>query len=155
MAASTRTPRRMQRPAVLLKDAAPGAGETLDRSRVVRRALSNVQFGEGFVTLYRHPPVFGLGPVLGAAAPRAQPAHQAGGRAPALSGTTPCDEAEELFMDEASSTQGSAFIQYNMRGGSRLDVHRSGAARIRTAQTTRRTRERGDVPVVPGRQPRA
>ena len=42
--------------AALLNNA-PGAEAWLARSRVVRHALSNVQFGEGFVTLYRHPTV--------------------------------------------------------------------------------------------------
>ena len=45
--------------AVLLNNA-PGAEAWLERSRVVRHAVSNVQFGEGFVTLYRHPTVFGF-----------------------------------------------------------------------------------------------
>ena len=44
--------------AALLK--APGAEAWLEQSRVVRHAVSNVQFGEGFVTLYRHPTVFGF-----------------------------------------------------------------------------------------------
>ena len=86
------------------------------------------------------------GPVLGAAAPRApKRAHQAGGRAARrLSGTTPCDEAEELFMDRASATQGSTSSNTTMawRFTTRRP-HRSGAART-TAQTTRRTpRTRG------------
>ena len=44
--------------AALLK--AAGRRAWLARSRVVRHAVSNVQFGEGFVTLYRHPTVFGF-----------------------------------------------------------------------------------------------
>mmetsp|Transcript_7919 Transcript_7919/g.22207 ORF Transcript_7919/g.22207 Transcript_7919/m.22207 type:complete len:887 (+) Transcript_7919:55-2715(+) len=90
--------------AALLKDAAPGAGAWLDKSRVIRHALSNVQFGEGFVTLYRHPTVFGF------VDPSSAPQHlalrnaltkRAGASRRRLSGTTPCDEAEELFMDRA------------------------------------------------------
>ena len=92
--------------AVLLKDAAPGAGAWLDRSRVVRHALSNVQFGEGFVTLYRHPTVFGF------VDPSSAPQHLALRNALTknthslrrrLSGITACDQAEEDFMDRAVS----------------------------------------------------
>ena len=92
--------------AVLLKDAAPGAGAWLDRSRVVRHALSNVQFGEGFVTLYRHPTVFGF------VDPSSAPQHLALRNALTknthslrrrLSGLTACDQAEEDFMDRAVS----------------------------------------------------
>ena len=115
--------------AVLLKDAAPGAGAWLDRSRVVRHALSNVQFGEGFVTLYRHPTVFGF------VDPSSAPQHlalrnaltkRAGASRRRLSGTTPCDEAEELFMDRAVGDSGfdvHSIGPQRWRGGSRLDVH--------------------------------
>ena len=112
--------------AVLLKDAAPGAEAWLDRSRVVRHALSNVQFGEGFVTLYRHPTVFGF------VDPSSAPQHLAlrnalTKRARAsrrrLSGTTPCDEAEELFMDRPGDSGFDAHSIQRWRGGSRLDVH--------------------------------
>jgi len=85
-------------------DAAPGAGAWLARSRVVRHALSNVQFGEGFVTLYRHPTVFGF------VDPSSAPQHlalrnaltkRAGASRRRLSEKTPCDEAVELFLDRA------------------------------------------------------
>ena len=92
--------------AALLKDAAPGAGAWLEQSRVVRHALSNVQFGEGFVTLYRHPTVFGF------VDPSSAPQHLALRNALTknthslrrrLSGLTACDQAEEDFMDRAVS----------------------------------------------------
>ena len=116
--------------AALLKDAAPGAGAWLEQSRVVRHALSNVQFGEGFVTLYRHPTVFGF------VDPSSVPQHLALRNALTkrarrasrrrLSEKTPCDEAEISSWTEPSATQGSMFIQFGpqqWRGGSRLDVH--------------------------------
>mmetsp|Transcript_7924 Transcript_7924/g.22241 ORF Transcript_7924/g.22241 Transcript_7924/m.22241 type:complete len:1014 (+) Transcript_7924:55-3096(+) len=90
--------------AALLKDAAPGAGAWLDKSRVIRHALSNVQFGEGFVTLYRHPTVFGF------VDPSSAPQHLALRNALTknthslrrrLSGLTACDQAEEDFIDRA------------------------------------------------------
>ncbi len=92
--------------AALLKDDAPGAGAWLERSHVVRHALSNVQFGEGFVTLYRHPTVFGF------VDPSSAPQHLALRNALTknthslrrrLSGLTACDQAEEDFMDRAVS----------------------------------------------------
>mmetsp|Transcript_6965 Transcript_6965/g.21820 ORF Transcript_6965/g.21820 Transcript_6965/m.21820 type:complete len:909 (+) Transcript_6965:159-2885(+) len=98
--------------AALLK--APGADAWLARSRVVRHALSNVQFGEGFVTLYRHPTVFGF------VDPSSAPQHLALRNALAkntratrrrldetrsssgyLDDVTHCDEAIELFLDRA------------------------------------------------------
>mmetsp|Transcript_10575 Transcript_10575/g.28788 ORF Transcript_10575/g.28788 Transcript_10575/m.28788 type:complete len:770 (+) Transcript_10575:172-2481(+) len=88
--------------AALLK--APGADAWLARSRVVRHALSNVQFGEGFVTLYRHPTVFGF------VDPSSAPQHLALRNALTknthslrrrLSGLTACDQAEEDFIDRA------------------------------------------------------
>jgi hypothetical protein len=115
--------------AALLKDDAPGAGAWLERSHVVRHALSNVQFGEGFVTLYRHPTVFGF------VDPSSAPQHlalrnaltkRAGASRRRLSGTTPCDEAEELFMDRAVGDSGfdvHSIGPQRWRGGSRLDVH--------------------------------
>ena len=91
--------------AALLNNA-PGAEAWLARSRVVRHALSNVQFGEGFVTLYRHPTVFGF------VDPSSAPQHLALRNALTknthslrrrLSGLTACDQAEEDFMDRAVS----------------------------------------------------
>jgi hypothetical protein len=102
--------------AALLK--APGADAWLERSRVVRHAISNVQFGEGFVTLYRHPTVFGfvdpssvpqhaaLRRALGAARTSRQPAalRRALDERRSLSWyfdeeVTHCDYAVELFLD--------------------------------------------------------
>ena len=102
--------------AALLK--APGAKAWLARSRVVRHAVSNVQFGEGFVTLYRHPTVFGfvdassapqhaaLRRALGAARTSRQPAalRRALDERRSLSWyfdeeVTHCDYAVELFLD--------------------------------------------------------
>ena len=89
--------------AALLSNA-PGAEAWLARSRVVRHALSNVQFGEGFVTLYRHPAVFGF------VDPSSSPQHLALRNALAkrtratrrrLDDMTACDLAEETFMDNA------------------------------------------------------
>ena len=101
--------------AALLNDAAPGAGAWLKRSRVVRHAVSNVQFGEGFVTLYRHPTVFGfvdassapqhaaLRRALGAARTSRQPAAlRRALRSPNWyfdDEVTHCDYAVELFLD--------------------------------------------------------
>mmetsp|Transcript_7923 Transcript_7923/g.22232 ORF Transcript_7923/g.22232 Transcript_7923/m.22232 type:complete len:992 (+) Transcript_7923:55-3030(+) len=87
--------------AALLNNA-PGAEAWLARSRVVRHAVSNVQFGEGFVTLYRHPTVFGF------VDPSSSPQHLALRNALAkrtratrrrLDDMTACDLAEETFMD--------------------------------------------------------
>ena len=99
--------------AALLK--APGADAWLERSRVVRHAISNVQFGEGFVTLYRHPTVFGfvdpssapqhaaLRRALGAARTSRQPAAlRRALRSPNWyfdDEVTHCDYAVELFLD--------------------------------------------------------
>ena len=137
--------------AALLKDAAPGAGAWLQRSRVVRHALSNVQFGEGFVTLYRHPTVFGF------VDPSSAPQHlalrnaitkRAGASRRRLSETTPCDEAVELFMDRVA-TQGSMFIQFGpqqWRGGSRLDVHTDVGRGFGLRRRQGEARECGEVP---------
>lgn len=108
--------------AALLNNA-PGAEAWLERSRVVRHAVSNVQFGEGFVTLYRHPTVFGfvdpssapqhaaLRRALGAARTSRSPARRPAALRRALDATrsasgyldavTPCDEAVEVFLDRA------------------------------------------------------
>ena len=99
--------------AALLK--APGAKAWLAQSRVVRHAVSNVQFGEGFVTLYRHPTVFGfvdpssapqhaaLRRALGAARTSRQPAAlRRALRSPNWyfdDEVTHCDYAVELFLD--------------------------------------------------------
>ena len=90
--------------AALLKDDAPGAGAWLERSHVVRHALSNVQFGEGFVTLYRHPTVFGF--VDASSAPqhlalRNALAKRTRATRRRLLDMTACDLAEETFMDNA------------------------------------------------------
>ena len=139
--------------AALLKDAAPGAGAWLERSRVVRHALSNVQFGEGFVTLYRHPTVFGF------VDPSSAPQHlairnaltkRAGASRRRLSGTTPCDEAEELFMDRAVGDSGfdvHSIGPQRWRGGSRLDVHTGlGQRGFGLRRRQGEARERGDLP---------
>ena len=85
-----------------LLDNAPGAEDWLARSRVVQHAVSNVQFGDGFVTLYRHPTVFGF------VDPSSAPQHLALRNALTknthslrrrLSGLTACDQAEEDFFD--------------------------------------------------------
>ena len=138
--------------AALLKDAAPGAGAWLERSRVVRHALSNVQFGNGFVTLYRHPTVFGF------VDPSSAPQHlalrnaitkRAGASRRRLSEKTPCDEAEELFMDRAVGDSGfDVHSIQRWRGGSRLDVH-TGLGQQRGFGLRRREgegRECGKVP---------
>merc|ERR1719271_1921341 len=89
--------------AALLKDAAPGAEAWLERSRVVRHAVSNVQFGEGFVTLYRHPTVFGF--VDASSAPQHLALRNALTKKTSSTATrrlldkTACDLAEETFMD--------------------------------------------------------
>ena len=89
--------------AALLNNA-PGAEAWLARSRVVRHALSNVQFGEGFVTLYRHPTVFGF--VDASSAPqhlalRNALAKRTRATRRRLLDMTACDLAEETFMDNA------------------------------------------------------
>ena len=138
--------------AALLKDAAPGAGAWLQRSRVVRHALSNVQFGNGFVTLYRHPTVFGF------VDPSSVPQHlalrnaltkRAGASRRRLSEKTPCDEAEELFYDRIVGDSGfdvhSIWATTMAWRFTTRCPHRCGA-RIRTAQTTRRSpRMRGSA----------
>merc|ERR1719271_2266438 len=88
--------------AALLKDAAPGAGAWLERSRVVRHAVSNVQFGEGFVTLYRHPTVFGFVDASSAQqhlALRNALAKNTRATRRRLDDMTACDLAKETFMD--------------------------------------------------------
>ena len=139
--------------AALLKDAAPGAGAWLERSRVVRHALSNVQFGEGFVTLYRHPTVFGF--VDASSAPqhlalRNAITKRAGASRRRLSGTTPCDEAEELFMDRAVGDSGfdvHSIGPQRWRRGSRLDVHTGlGQRGFGLRRRQGEARERGGVP---------
>ena len=144
--------------AALLKDAAPGAGAWLERSRVVRHALSNVQFGDGFVTLYRHPTVFGF------VDPSSAPQHlalrnaitkRAGASRRRLSGLTACDQAEEDFVDRVvsdaalmcclrfvdccgtSSAHASSVAEHPSRRRTRSLTHRSGA----TTRTTRRARK--------------
>ncbi len=142
--------------AALLKDAAPGAGAWLERSRVVRHALSNVQFGEGFVTLYRHPTVFGF------VDPSSAPQHlalrnaitkRAGASRRRLSGLTACDQAEEDFVDRVVSdaapmcclqlvdccgtSSASSVAEHPSRRRTRSLTHRSGA----TTRTTRRARK--------------
>ena len=144
--------------AALLKDAAPGAGTWLEQSRVVRHALSNVQFGDGFVTLYRHPTVFGF------VDPSSAPQHlalrnaitkRAGASRRRLSGLTACDQAEEDFVDRVvsdaalmcclrfvdccgtSSAHASSVAEHPSRRRTRSLTHRSGA----TTRTTRRARK--------------
>ena len=140
--------------AALLKDAAPGAGAWLERSRVVRHALSNVQFGDGFVTLYRHPTVFGF------VDPSSAPQHlalrnaitkRAGASRRRLSGLTACDQAEEDFVDRVVSdaapmccllldgvgSHASSVAEHPSTRRTRSLTHRSGA----TTRTTRRARK--------------